>query len=136
MTAHYKLGLDRKRTNLMYLTDCHLENVGPIDLFDLKLPFNSDGTPKPVLMVGANGSGKTMFLSHVVDALIEFAKTAFVDAVPGERIGPQWPYFKITGNSSQRVGTDYSVAALEVHPRRQALLVHRRIWQIQLREHT
>ncbi len=58
----------------MYLRECLLENVGPLESIDLTLPFDGDGNPKPAVLVGRNGSGKSILLSHMVDALIEFAK--------------------------------------------------------------
>jgi predicted ATP-binding protein involved in virulence len=60
----------------MYLEEILLENVGPLEFADLSLPFDENGNPKPVVLVGRNGSGKSILLSHIVDALIEFAKNA------------------------------------------------------------
>jgi hypothetical protein len=95
----------------MYLQDCLIENVGPLEFIDLTLPFNGDGTPKPVVLVGRNGSGKSILLSHVVDALIEFAKSAFRDILLGQQ-GTENPYFKIVGGTNQRLGTGYGIALL------------------------
>jgi len=35
----------------MYLTDMLIENDGPIKSLELTLPFNADGTPKPLVLV-------------------------------------------------------------------------------------
>lgn len=81
----------------MYLRECLLENVGPLEIVDLSLPFNEEGTPKPIVLVGQNGSGKSILLSHVVDALIEFAKVAYQDILVGQG-SVESPYFKIVGD--------------------------------------
>ena len=59
----------------MYLEEIYLENTGPISKCHVeKMPFDEKGNPRPVVVVGANGSGKSVFLSYIVDALMEFAK--------------------------------------------------------------
>ena len=66
----------------MYLDEIYLENTGPISKCHVQLPFATNGNPLPVVVVGPNGSGKSIFLSYIVDALMEFAKTVFRDIVP------------------------------------------------------
>lgn len=60
----------------MYLKEIYLENTGPISKCHVELPFNEEN-PLPIVIVGPNGSGKSIFLSYIVDALTEFARTAF-----------------------------------------------------------
>jgi len=96
----------------MYLRECLIENVGPIKSLDLSMPFNEDGSPKPMIFVGQNGSGKTILLAHIADALIEFAKTVYTDIVPGQRRFES-PYFKLLGASNQRTGTAYGIGLLQ-----------------------
>lgn len=95
----------------MYLRECLIENVGSLQFLDLSLPFGEDETPKPLVLVGRNGSGKSILLSHVVDALIEFAKGAYQDILD-EQGGLQNPYFKIVGKTNQRTGADFGIALL------------------------
>lgn len=95
----------------MYLTDCHIENVGPIELLDLKLPFDTNGNPKPIILVGANGSGKTILLSHIVDALFEMWKTAYPADAPGY-VQLHTQYFKVISASNQRMGKSFGLALL------------------------
>ena len=66
----------------MYLDEIYLENTGPISKCHVKPPFANNGNPLPIVVVGPNGSGKSIFLSYIVDALMEFAKTVFRDIVP------------------------------------------------------
>ena len=93
----------------MYLRDCLLGSVGPIESVDVAFPVSEDGRPRPVVLVGRNGSGKTILLSHIVDALIEFAKVAYQDIVVDHLRGS---YFKVVGSTNQRAGADFGVALL------------------------
>src|SRR5439155_14256364 len=64
----------------MYLKNLLLENVGPIRELDYELPFDSDGNPKPVIIVGTNGSGKSIVLSHIVNTLLSAQQAVFANA--------------------------------------------------------
>ncbi len=96
----------------IYLRECLLENIGPIGILDITLPFNPDGTPKPLLFVGQNGSGKTLVLAQIADALVELAKTAYRDVVRLQQIGHS-PFFKLVSGSQIRFGTKFCVSLLE-----------------------
>jgi predicted ATP-binding protein involved in virulence len=62
----------------MYLKSIHLENTGPITEFKLDLPFENE-LPKPVVLVGRNGSGKSTVLSFIVNALVTLKQRVFDD---------------------------------------------------------
>ena len=64
----------------MYTKRIQLRSFGPIDKLDIKLPFEGD-TPRPVVLVGQNGSGKSILLSHVVSGLLR-AKDMVYDQTP------------------------------------------------------
>ena len=64
----------------MYTKRVQITNYGPIDRLDIELPFES-GAPKPVLLVGENGSGKSIVLSHIVNGLI-FAQSEIYPDTP------------------------------------------------------
>ena len=49
----------------MYLQKVYLENIGPIEKLELEMPFHENGNPKPVVIVGGNGTGKTIILSYI-----------------------------------------------------------------------
>ncbi len=93
----------------MYLNRINLENTGPISKCDVKLPFDGD-KPLPVVIVGPNGSGKTIFLSYIVDAFFEFAKKAFSDIVDSDGLGS--PYFRIVGGTTVKSGESFSLSFL------------------------
>ena len=64
-----------------------------------------------MVLVGRNGSGKSILLSHFVDALIEFAKVAYQDIVVGQKT-VRSPYFKTVRGTNQRIGADFGIALL------------------------
>ncbi len=53
----------------MYVKRIQIFNYGPIDQLDVTLPFDDD-KPKPILLIGENGSGKSIVLSHIVNGLV------------------------------------------------------------------
>jgi hypothetical protein len=96
----------------MYLRECLIENVGPISLLDISLDLNSEGNPKPLIMVGKNGTGKTIFLAYILDALAELAKSKFRDISVGQRQDFS-PYIKITGASDTSSLSGNSISFME-----------------------
>ena len=86
----------------MYLKEIYLENTGPISKCYVELPFNEEN-PLPIVVVGPNGSGKSIFLSYIVDALTEFRRKAFSDAVPT---------FRIINQHAIRSGEQFSLSLL------------------------
>ena len=63
----------------MYLKKIELKNTGPIDHIEYTLPFDGE-KPIPVIFVGTNGTGKTILLSYIVNAMVT-AKGAVFDDV-------------------------------------------------------
>lgn len=63
----------------MYLRSIQLKNTGPIQELNLTMPFAGE-RPKPLVLVGRNGSGKSTFISFVVNALIGIKQQAYKDA--------------------------------------------------------
>jgi len=94
----------------MYLSDIYLENTGPIESADFRLAFDQENRPKPAILVGANGSGKTILLATITDALTLMSAPHFSDVVP--QMGLGHAYFKILGGSNQRVKSSHSLALL------------------------
>lgn len=76
------------------------------------MPFNTNGTPKPIVLVGGNGSGKTNLLSIIADALIECAEKHYRNVVRGgSELHRQW--FRVVGSSTITVGAQGSCALLQ-----------------------
>ena len=57
----------------MYFEKLEIENYGPLKSLEISFPFSDaeKSKPKPLVIVGKNGSGKSIFLSHLVNTLIE-----------------------------------------------------------------
>jgi len=96
----------------MYLRECFIENFGPIESLDVSLGMNVAGTPKPIILVGKNGTGKTIFLAYVLDALAELSKPVFRDVVIGQQFGFS-PYLKVTDGGDSRSLTGKGLALLQ-----------------------
>jgi hypothetical protein len=96
----------------MYLRECLIENVGPISSLDISLNLNAEGNPKPIVLVGKNGTGKTIVLAYILDALAEMAKKKFRDVVLGAK-PDHTPYIKITSSGDIRSLSANSLSLLE-----------------------
>ncbi|AFZ59802.1 AAA family ATPase [Anabaena cylindrica FACHB-243] len=92
----------------MYLKKVLLENVGPIDSLEIELPFNENSQPKPVIIVGENGSGKSIFLSYIVNALL-FTQQELFDNCEVEK----GKVYKKRSPSYIKVGSTYSFGKIE-----------------------
>jgi hypothetical protein len=92
-----------------YLKELGLFNTGPIGNLEIKAEFTEFENPKPIVLVGSNGSGKTIAISSIVDAIYEFQCGAgFQDILPAQ--GDGRAYWKINGASITQVGTDKSIS--------------------------
>lgn len=58
----------------MYIRKIQVKNYGAIKSVDYTLPFNEEGNPIPVILVGKNGTGKTLLLSNILHSLIEIKR--------------------------------------------------------------
>ena len=85
----------------MYAKRIQLVNYGPTDHLDITFPFQGD-TPKPVLLVGENGSGKSILLSHIVNGLVS-AKAIAYPGSPEVKIGKA---YKLRSNSYVKSGSE------------------------------
>lgn len=81
----FYLNKDQQKKGVnMYLEKINIQNYGPLKHFVLDMPFNKDEngnktTPKPLVIVGKNGTGKTVILSHIVNGLIALKQNAYDD---------------------------------------------------------
>lgn len=87
----------------MYLKKAVIENSGPLRRIDLDLAFSNEGAPKPLVLVGANGGGKTNILSLITDALFEAAAVHYENVLPAS--GSRRSWFRVVGGRTTTVGT-------------------------------
>ena len=90
----------------MYIQNIIDVNVGPLKNIHLKCPFNADGTPKPIVIVGENGTGKSTLLSNIVDAFLEIASLGYQDALHALGTGG-WQYYKAISGMEISFGEKY-----------------------------
>lgn len=64
----------------MYLKEIIIENCGPIGFIKTDLPFHENGNPKPIILIGQNGAGKSIFISHIVNALLSIKQVVYDDS--------------------------------------------------------
>ena len=92
----------------MYIRRVQIDNYGPIEHLDIGFPFDNE-SPKPVVLVGANGSGKTIVLSHIVNSLL----TAQHFAYPASRELPENKVYKVRSSHYIKMGRRFSYSRLE-----------------------
>lgn len=91
----------------MYFKSIEIENIGPIDLAQIEFPMNG-AQPKPIIIVGENGTGKSIFLSHLVNSLIAGKQEVFDD---GEV--EQGKVYKYRSPSYIKSGKDFSYSSVK-----------------------
>ena len=92
----------------MYVRRIQLTNSGPIVRLDVEFPFDSD-RPKPVVLVGENGSGKSILLSHIVNGLLLARQEAYPET-PEIDVGK---VFKLRSPLYVTIGREYSFAHVD-----------------------
>lgn len=95
----------------MYLKYIGIKNVGPVKEISINLPFNDSGNPKPILFVGENGSGKTILLAHIIDALYEIACQIYTNV--GNNNGLARYLYKINGGGLLKSGSAEGFSILQ-----------------------
>jgi predicted ATPase len=63
----------------MYFNKIEIENTGPIDYLSIELALSDSGSTKPLVVVGENGTGKSILLSYLVNTLMTAKQAAFDD---------------------------------------------------------
>ena len=87
------------------------ENTGPIERTIISFESNKNDEPIPCVLVGENGSGKSIVLSYIADSFFELAEQEYNDATKKTFIGHE--YFKIISSNQIRVGSEYFLSYIE-----------------------
>ena len=93
-------------TNSIYLKQLIDKNVGPLSDIRIDFPFFDNGDPKPIILVGENGTGKSTILSNIVDALFEMAGKVY-NNVKQYNEGSGYHYFKTISPSEIHTGASF-----------------------------
>lgn len=64
----------------MYLERIRIQNVGPMASVSIDARFNDQGNPLPLVIVGKNGAGKSLFMATIVNAMVDAHGSVFEDA--------------------------------------------------------
>ena len=94
----------------MYLKHLMIYNSGPTQELDLQPQFTADGLPKPLILVGLNGAGKTNVLSTIADAILELQVAAgFGDILPNNKAG-QRLFYRLLGGATTSLNRPFEVS--------------------------
>ena len=88
----------------MYLEKINIENYGSIEKLKYKMPFNEHGNPKPLVIIGKNGTGKTLLISNIVHTLIEIKRNIFNELPETDNKN----YYRLGSKEYIRNGKEYS----------------------------
>lgn len=85
----------------MYFTKVEFENVGPLQYLNINFPKLDGNRPAPVVLVGENGSGKTILLSHLVNSMISGKQKVYEDCEvdKGKVYKSRSPQYILTGKN-------------------------------------
>lgn len=97
----------------MYVEEVYIENNGAIERLHLVTRKNDSSSPAPIILAGLNGSGKTNFLSLIVDAIFEHAATYYTDVATHLDAGRR-AFFRLVGGISVRSGKNGSIAIIKM----------------------
>ena len=92
----------------MYAKRIQIANYGPITQLDIMPPLDDAG-PKPVVLVGRNGSGKSVVLSHIVNGLVAAQQAAFPLSIEVEA----GRVYKLRSSRYIASGKDFSFARVD-----------------------
>ena len=92
----------------MYVKRIQLLNYGPISRVDITCPFHDD-KPKPIVLVGENGSGKSILLAHIVNGLLSAQQIVY----PGNPEVDKGTVYKIRYPSYIQSGKEYSFSRID-----------------------
>lgn len=92
----------------MYVQKIQLINYGPIERLVIDCPIDGD-KPHPIVLVGENGSGKSILLSHIVNGLLCAKEVAY----PGTPEVSSGKVYKLRSPHYIRTGKEFAFAQVD-----------------------
>lgn len=92
----------------MYISRISIDNYGCIEHFNYTFRYNKKTNPVPLVLIGKNGTGKTLVLANIIDALVELKRQCFQNLLEVSDA----KYFKIGSKNYIRRGAEYSRVAI------------------------
>lgn len=92
------------REATMYLNKIKFKNYGPIDEMEIIARFNEDGSPCPIIFTGKNGTGKTLTISQILQAILTYKNDEYNDIPEKE----QHQLYKTQSSSYIKTGNEFS----------------------------
>ena len=78
----------------MYFQSIDINNYGSISDFHYQFRFDENGHPLPLVLIGENGTGKTLTIANMVDALIEIKRKTYRENL-----------YEVSENKYYKIGT-------------------------------
>lgn len=96
----------------MYISNITVKNYGPIDDINIDFPFDG-AQPKPIIFVGQNGTGKSLLLANIVNALVSGRQQVFQDneVEPGKVYKYRMPSYITSGRNFSYACTTFQSGA-------------------------
>ena len=84
----------------MYFQSIDIDNYGSVLNFHYQFRFDKNGYPVPLVLIGENGTGKTLTIANLVDALIEIKRKNYKGTL-----------FEVNNNNYYKIGTKNYISA-------------------------
>lgn len=69
------------RRKNMYIKRIQIKSHGPIESLDYSFRFTDDGVSVPLVLIGRNGSGKTLLFASLVDSFVEIKRKLYPSGI-------------------------------------------------------
>ena len=97
------------KQNGIYLKNIKIENYGAISNFEYECQFDDEGKPTPIVLVGKNGSGKTLLISNIIHSIIEIKRKFYKDLPEVSDLN----FYRVGSREYIQEGKDYSCVDMD-----------------------
>lgn len=94
----------------MYIKKISIKSHGPIDSLEYSFRFTTDGSPAPLVLIGKNGSGKTLLFASIVDSFVEAKRKLYPSGIMEVEKNN---YYKISSQSYIKLKANTSNVSIE-----------------------